>query len=119
MESLFTVAQNNKLQQSVLPWVICTKSYPAKAFSTPVFSMPRPIPPFLIHIASDFIIASTRFSELELRRSADAWVGIRALATQFVHMWGDDMFGAWLCVCVDVEITPYMVDRLYAISRGA
>ena len=119
LPALFTVSQNIKLHQSVLHWVVCIKCYPAKAFSTPVFGMPRPIPPFLVHHAADFIIATPRFSELDLRRSADVLTGIRALSAQFVYLWGDVEFAEWMLRDVDAEITPYAVDRLYAITNGA
>ena len=117
MESLFTTSQMDSIRGSHLS-MVCSMAYPAKTFSTPVLSMPRPVAPFVVHRAVEFIIAGTSFSELELRQLGTVPFGIRHLAMQFVAEWGDDEFTEWMMDGLCVEASPMVVESVSAIAEG-
>lgn len=96
MPVLFTRRQREKLQQSCLGAVICEMSCPAEPSSTPMFSSPRLLSPYVVHHAVDYIIASCCLSEIELRQSAETKHGLHQLVLALADMWDDNELAAWL-----------------------
>jgi hypothetical protein len=117
--SLFTVSQNTKLENSVLGYVICQLACPASCGFTPMLSVPRPLSPYIIHHAVDFIIASSVFSELDLRRSTAVALGLHHLALRYAcESWDCDL-SEWLSAPgFGEDITPCVLERLHELVNA-